>query len=113
MYICAINNTYCKGIAKSCLYSFTRFYKTFPNIFQSPIGISELQFAYVRIQQCTCLYILFHSYLCPAIKIIMLKISTFLRDIPILFHKMGESHLFFVTLPTKETIYNNGRTTYV
>ena len=89
MYICAINNTYCKGIAKSCLYSFTRFYKTFPNIFQSPIGISELQFAYVRIQQCTCLYILFHSYLCPAIKIIMLKISTFLRDIPILFHKNG------------------------
>ena len=32
MYICAINNTYCKGIAKSCLYSFTRFYKTFPNM---------------------------------------------------------------------------------
>ena len=50
---------------------------------------SELQFAYVRIQQCTCLYILFHSYLCPAIKTIMLKISTFLRDIPILFHKNG------------------------
>ena len=43
----------------------------------------------VRIQQCTCLYILFHSYLCPAIKIIMLKISTFFRDIPILFHKNG------------------------
>ena len=42
MYICAINNTYCKGIAKSCLYSFTRFYKTFPNIFQSPIGKSEI-----------------------------------------------------------------------
>lgn len=34
--------TYGKGFTKSYLYNFVRFYKTFPEIFQSPIGQSEL-----------------------------------------------------------------------
>ncbi len=33
---------YGKGFTKSYLYNFMRFYKTFPDIFQSPIGKSEL-----------------------------------------------------------------------
>ena len=33
---------YGKGFTKSYLYNFIRFYKTFPDIFQSPIGKSEL-----------------------------------------------------------------------
>lgn len=33
--------TYGKGFSKSYLYSFTQFYKTHPEIFQSPIGKSE------------------------------------------------------------------------
>ena len=69
-------------------FSFTRFYKaskTFSNHrlenLSFNLHMSEFNNAHVNI--------LFHSYLCPAIKIIMLKISTFLRDIPILFHKNG------------------------
>lgn len=37
-----LTSIYGKGFTKSYLYNFTRFYKTFPNIFQSPIGKSEL-----------------------------------------------------------------------
>ncbi len=37
-----LTNLYGKGFTKSYLYNFMRFYKTFPDIFQSPIGKSEL-----------------------------------------------------------------------
>lgn len=36
-----LTDTYGKGFSKSYLYSFTQFYKTHPEIFQSPIGKSE------------------------------------------------------------------------
>lgn len=37
-----LTDIYGKGFTKSYLYNFMRFYKTFPDIFQSPIGKSEL-----------------------------------------------------------------------
>lgn len=37
-----LTEIYGKGFTKSYLYNFVRFYKTFPNIFQSPIGQSKL-----------------------------------------------------------------------
>ena len=37
-----LTEIYGKGFTKSYLYNFIRFYKTFPKIFQSPIGKSEL-----------------------------------------------------------------------
>lgn len=37
-----LTGIYGKGFTKSYLYNFMRFYKTFPDIFQSPIGKSEL-----------------------------------------------------------------------
>ena len=38
----SLTDIYGKGFTKSYLYNFIRFYKTFPEIFQSPIGKSEL-----------------------------------------------------------------------
>lgn len=38
----ALTGMYGKGFTKSYLYNFVRFYKAFPNIFQSPIGKSEI-----------------------------------------------------------------------
>ena len=37
-----LTNAYGKGFTKSYLYNFVKFYKLFPEIFQSPIGKSEL-----------------------------------------------------------------------
>ena len=37
-----LTKTYGKGFTKSYLYTFIKFYNSFPNIFQSPIGKSEL-----------------------------------------------------------------------
>ena len=37
-----LTGIYGKGFTKSYLYNFMRFYKIFPDIFQSPIGKSEL-----------------------------------------------------------------------
>lgn len=44
-----LTSIYGKGFTKSYLYNFTRFYKTFPNIFQSPIGKSELFLGHITV----------------------------------------------------------------
>lgn len=45
-----LTQIYGKGFTKSYLYNYVRFYKTFPNIFQSPIGQSKLLILFYKIK---------------------------------------------------------------